>query len=150
MKIANIKNSGTSGTESGVINAAKSVSVNVCGWKSKGSEVNNKSIIETPLSSIEQCIIWNTRDSHATLILNEDEDINSFFTTALAYDIASVYERPVKISDNPNTIIKWLNTLGEELTIHVIGPSEKEKQGSEKHSNEVISKVFKYFDQRSI
>ena len=143
MKIAKIQSSGKDGTEKAAISAAKKAGITIVGWKPKKSESKAKELKETPSTKEEQSTIWNVRDSHATLIF-EPMDISP--AASLAYEVAESYARPYVISDNVDEIKHWIDTLGEEITLNIIGPSEEEYKGISKKVKEVLTEVFAIYN----
>lgn len=143
MKIAKIQSSGKEGAEKAALMAANKIGISITGWKPKKSEVKRKELKETPSTKEEQSIIWNVRDSHATLII-EPMDVSS--AASLAYEVAESFGRPYIISDDAEDIIHWLNTLDEEITLNVTGPSENESKGITKKTREILAEVFATFD----
>lgn len=143
MKIAKVMTSGVKGAESGAIIAAQKAGITITGWRSKGSETDYPQLQETSSAKEEQSVIWNVRDSHATLII---KPVSKYLYPNLALEVADSYKRPVCVSDDPSRIINWLNKLGEELVLNVIGPNEKELEGSERATKKIMDAVFAYYN----
>ena len=143
MKIAKIQSRGKEGAEKAALTAAKKVGIAITGWKPKNSNVKRKELTDTPSTKEEQSIIWNVRDSHATLIFEPYDDS---LECSLAYEVAESYARPYIISDDFEEIKHWMDSLGEEITLNVTGPSEEECKGISKKVKSIMSKIFAAYD----
>ena len=143
MKISKIQSSGLEGAEKAAFSAAKKVGIPIIGWQPKDGPCVKKEIKETPSIKPEQSIIWNVRDSHATLIIGLTGDSDA---ASLSYEVAESYRRPVLISTEPAEIVKWLNTLGDELILNVTGPNKKEDKSIDRKTKTILGKVFEFYD----
>lgn len=147
MKLIRIVSSGTPGAEHAALRAAKNAGIISNGWKEKNSDKGDFGLKETPSTRKEQSTIWNIRDSHATLII---DPIGEYLHTNLALEVAEVYGRPVLVSSDPNEIVSWLNKLGDELTLNVMGMSEDLFEGIENASFRLMKKVLNHLNADSI
>lgn len=143
MKIAKIQSSGKKGTESAALAAAQMRGIPVTGYHPYGTECKYKDIQSAPSSKEEQSVIWNVRDSHATLFLG---DISISPMANLAYEVAENYDRPNLISSNSKEIIRWLDHLGEEITLNISGPDATEDALSERKTKLILEKVLSHYD----
>ena len=143
MKIAKIQSSGIKGTESAALAVAQKRGIPVTGYRPLNAKCQFQNVKETPSTKTEQSVIWNVRDSHATLLLgNLDESPMA----SLALEVAQNYDRPHLQSNNSREIIHWLNKLGEEITLNVVGPNSEEDALSEAKTKVLLEKVLSHFD----
>lgn len=147
MKIAKIQTSGRDGVEQAAIKAAQKAGIPVVGWRPKDSEEIAPKILETPSTKEEQCIIWNVRDSHASLILDPYEDSKA---CDLALEVADTYGRSYIVSDETEDMIYWLNRLEEEITLYITGPKEKEHKGITEDAKEIFTDIFNTFNAQAV
>ena len=143
MKIAKVNTRGKKGTEISACKSAKKRGLPLSGYRPKGSECEFEDIKETPFKKEEQSVIWNARDSHATLVIGPIENSPM---SELSYEVAETFGRPVLISESSEEIIKWLSKLGEELTLNITGPNEEEDEKSSLRAKKIMEKVLAHFD----
>lgn len=141
MKIARIVSSGTPGTESAALKAAAETGIATGGWKAKDSPSDEFGLSETPSTKKEQSTIWNIRDSHATLVI---EPVGNYLHSNLAAEVAESYGRPVLVSGDIGEMISWLNRLGDELTLNIMGMDEEMFEGVERSSHRLIKKILNH------
>lgn len=142
MKINKIQSRGMDGAESAALETAKLYAIPISGYKHKDAPETFSELVCVPTISQEPAIIWNIRDSHATLIIKGKSPTKD---TEYAKEIAEIFERPYLESNSAKEIREWLNLLGEELTLNIIGPSEKEDPEIYNKTKEILEVVFMYF-----
>lgn len=143
MKIAKIQSSGKKGTQNAALFIAQMRGIPVTGYHPYGAECQYKDIQEAPSSKEEQSVIWNVRDAHATLFIG---DLTLSPMASLAYEVAESYGRPNLISNNSKEIIRWLDRLGEEITLNITGPDATEDALSERKTKLILEKVLSHYD----
>ncbi len=93
---------------------------------------------ETPLSHPLQRTEWNVRDSDATLIITDGEDMSVSIGTRRAHQWASQHGKPLLVVDanGPQAALRatqWLQAqkerFGPHMTLGIGGPRESESPG---------------------
>lgn len=142
MKINKIQSRGIDGAELAALETAKLYAIIITGYKHKDAPDVFKELTSVPTISQEPAIIWNVRDSHATLIVKGEKESKD---AEYAKEIAEIYGRPYIESDSIKDIKEWLNRQGEELTLNVIGPSKEEDPTIYDKTKELLEILFMYF-----
>ncbi len=143
MKIAKIKSAGTEGVQLAALDCAKKYGIPISGMMAKNAKCKYSEIKEGPSCNVGQSLLWNARDSHATLIITPYLE---FSTSEYCYNIAEALGRPVLVTIHYKEIIRWLNEQeNEEITLNIMGPSREEYAEAESLTTSVLENVFDYF-----
>jgi len=142
-----------SGGQTGVDRAALDVAIERGmtwgGWCPKGGWAEDfpdppgllakyRKLRETPLSHPLQRTEWNVRDSDATLIITDGEDMSVSIGTRRAHQWASQHGKPLLVVDanGPQAALRatqWLQAqkerFGPHMTLGIGGPRESESPG---------------------
>jgi hypothetical protein len=96
----------------------------------------------------------NVRDSHATLVVASPEDdpdggprgrhaSTGSPGTDLTVATAAELGRPCLVSSDADAVLRWLDTLGHELTLGVAGPRESEQPGTYARARVLLEEVLR-------
>ncbi len=138
-KIKTIRSSGQTGVERAALDIAKERKIQICGWCANSGLTKNyitlpeileiyPQLQEIPDEDTSQCIVWNVKDSDATLII-EPKNSDTSKDTNLASETAIKLNRPlfkVKSYKDIEGAVKWLDKLDKELILNITGPKESE------------------------
>ena len=154
-KITFLRTGGQTGVDRAVLEFARKHNISIIGWCPKNGWAEDMShspgiralypeLKETPEEDVSQRTKWNVRDSHATLIINP---ILSKFSrgTSLTEQTAKEYKRPfleINREEDSDKIVKWLDTLGNELTLNIGGPRESECPEAYQITINILEKVL--------
>ena len=109
---------------------------------------------ETPSSKPQQRTAWNVRDSHATLVMVQGNDLGFSPGTRFTVQCATlIFLRPCFVADvtSPNAVQNardWLDHLvlavngDDPLDLNVAGPRESEWTGAYAAASEFLPKII--------
>ncbi len=140
---------GQTGVDRAALDAARQVGLACGGWCPKGRWAEDGPLpdvyplLETPTAAPEQRTEWNVRDSHATLILIEDElsggtDLTVQCTLRLRRPCALI---TLQLPEAAQLVFAWIQTV-RPLRLNVAGPRESEAPGIYACSYRLLTQVF--------
>ncbi|MCS7079716.1 MAG: putative molybdenum carrier protein [Chloracidobacterium sp.] len=144
-----IVSGGQTGVDRAALDAARQVGLACTGWCPKGRWAEDGPLpleyplIETPEADPEQRTEWNVRDSHATLIIVEDELCGgTYFTLQCALRL----RRPcalitLQLRDAPRLAFEWIHRV-RPLRLNIAGPRESEHPGIYARSYALLTQVL--------
>lgn len=157
-----------SGGQTGVDRAALQVAVKRClpyvGWCPRGGLAEDcptppgilaqfPNLVETPSADPRQRTAWNVRDSHATVIVVDEQGFKRSRGTRFTRTVAElIFVRPWRAVtldnlDAPSQIVVWLKQLrldrGEgSLVVNFAGPRESQAPGIQARARRFIDDLF--------
>ena len=155
-KIAFIRSGGQTGVDRAALDMARKHDIPIVGWCPKNGWAEDMptspgimtlfpELKETPQSDVAQRTRWNVRDSHATLIINPYR-ANFSSGTSATEQTAIEMKRPyfeAKSCDKVFDIVKWLNDLGNELTLNIAGPRASECPDGYEITVKLMEEIFR-------
>lgn len=145
-----IVSGGQTGVDRAALDAARQVGLECAGWCPKGRWAEDGPLsptyplVETPEADPRQRTAWNVRDSHAVLLLVEDElSGGTFFTAQCALRLG----RPcalitLQLPDAARLACEWLLRV-RPPRLNVAGPRESEAPGVYARSYALLTEVFR-------
>lgn len=144
-----IVSGGQTGVDRAALDAARRVGLACAGWCPRGRWAEDGPLpptyplVETPEADPRQRTAWNVRDSHATLLLVEDELCGGTYFTA---QCALRLRRPcalitLRLPDAAQVVREWLHRV-RPPRLNVAGPRESEAPGVYARSYALLTEVF--------
>lgn len=154
-RIARIRSGGQTGADRGALDAARELGVPICGWCPQGGLAEDfpqppgllaayPELTEGTSEDYAERTAWNVRDSHATLIV-APAGLRPSSGTLLTARCARQLGRPcLVLSDLTQLpdVIRWLDEVGDELTLNVAGPRESQTPGTYALTREVVRQLL--------
>lgn len=154
-KIIRIRTGGQSGVDRAAMDFAREHGIPLCGWCPKngwaedypdapGLLADYPELTETPSEGTEQRTKWNMRDSDAILtIIPEGSGSSPGTETGLAEgeELGKPMYTAAEMNDIKN-IVKWLNSLPDEIELCVGGPRASECPEAYDTAKAVLEALF--------
>ena len=167
MRVAAVRAGGQTGVDRAALDYAVSHRIPYSGWCPRGGLAeDHKSppgvlahyplLCETPSDDPAQRTAWNVRDSHATLILYRDAELENSPGTVLTREMAeSIFLRPCLALDihhakGAETVRDWLEHIAlilnvERLVLNMAGPRESQAPGIRAETLAFLAELFQPF-----
>ena len=156
-KIIRIRTGGQSGVDRAAMDFAREHGIPLCGWCPKsgwaddypdapGLLADYPELTETPSENTEQRTKWNMRDSDAILtIIPEGAGYSLGTETGLAEGeaLGKAMYTATGLNDIPY-IVKWLNSLSDELELCIGGPRASESPEAYDTAKAILNALFEH------
>lgn len=142
-KVAVVRSGGQSGVDRAALHAAVALGLPVTGWVPQGGWAEDSpeppgvlaefpELRQTPSPNPSQRTLWNVRNCDAVLVLRPPSARSP--GTGLTEEAALELSRPLFVVEDFNlqsvqSVIQWLSSLDDGVTLNVAGPRESEVPG---------------------
>lgn len=142
-KVAVVRSGGQSGVDRAALRTALALGLQVAGWVPQGGWAEDSpeppgvltefpQLRQTPSPNPSQRTLWNVRDCDAVLVLRPSSAHSP--GTGLTEEAARELSRPLSIvedfsSRSVQSVVRWLSSLNDGITLNVAGPRESEVPG---------------------
>ena len=153
-KIARIVSGGQTGVDRAALDTAKAYGLETGGWCPRGGLAEDcpdppgvltlyPELKETPSRDVNQRTVRNVRDADATLLIYPANAASG--GTDLTEQTAVRLNKPfLRVTGEKSAaeVVRWLEALGDDLTLNVAGPRESECPGVYQAARSLLERVF--------